>query len=33
VRRRAKRSDPAPAIRAVYSELADCLDENLPWDG
>lgn len=33
VRRRAKRGDPAPAIRAVYNELADCLDENVPWDG
>ncbi|UCC71497.1 MAG: hypothetical protein JSV86_14030 [Gemmatimonadota bacterium] len=33
VRRRAKRGDPAPAIRAVYNELMECLDENVPWGG
>jgi gamma-glutamyl:cysteine ligase YbdK (ATP-grasp superfamily) len=33
VRRRAKRGDVASAIRAVYNELAECLDENVPWSG
>lgn len=33
VRRRARHGDPAPAIRAVYGELMDCLDRNVPWDG
>ncbi len=33
VRRRAKRGDPAPAIRAIYNELMGCLYENVPWSG
>jgi gamma-glutamyl:cysteine ligase YbdK (ATP-grasp superfamily) len=33
VRHRAKGGDVASAIRAVYNELAECLDENVPWSG